>query len=31
MSLAFAWKNFQEGQAPQYAVQGKPRSAYEAW
>jgi hypothetical protein len=31
MSLAFAWKNFQEGQAPQYAVKGKARSSYEAW
>jgi hypothetical protein len=31
MSLAFAWKNFEDGKAPQYAVQGKPRSAYEAW
>jgi hypothetical protein len=31
MSLAFAWKSFQDGQGPQYAVKGKPRSSFEVW
>lgn len=31
MSLAFAWKNFQEGQGPRYATVSRPRNTFEAF